>query len=273
MNIESIIANPWVGFIGTLLGIVGIVVSLVLYFRTRKFQLPACHKSSIRWYDGNQVPHADVRLTFQGRVIPRFSITHMAFWNAGNQTIRKSDFVSASPLRLKIPPNTEVFDIRVLSSTAPEIGASIASPVSFPPGAFSEIPVHFEYLDPDDGFSIQIIHDAASPDEFEFVGKLPGVREFRSTARSQQTLQPYGAVLLHPHNPTSLKFFLASISIALGSIGVWSIYSAIFEEFHWYQLLGGAMVIYFGLPFLVLSHPTMPTALHRDMSDAAKSTD
>lgn len=266
---ESIIANPWVGVIGTL---VGIVVSIVIYMRGRQFQRTAYSCSSMKWYDGKSVPHADLKLTFRGKEIPRFTITHMAFWNSGNQVIRKSDFAPASQLRLRIPPDTEVFDIRVTASTAPEIRASVDSPDTFvacPTG--DEVPVNFDYLDPNDGFSIQVIHDAASLAEFTFLGKLPGVHEFQGTSRAQNALGPYSPILLSPDNPPMLMWFVIPVMFfGAGAIGVWSIYWAIFREFHWYQIPGGLMVIYFIVPFLIASHPTLPNALHKAMTDSVK---
>ena len=181
MDWSQIITNPWVGFAGTLFGVLGIIASTVIYFRTRRYQQPAYYKSSIRWYDGANVPHKDIQLTFRGKNIPRFTITHLAFWNAGNQTIRESDFAPASPLSLEIPEEVEVFDIRITAVTAQEIRASLDSPEAIEAGEMKNIPVHFDYLDGNDGFSIQLIHDAMSVSGIKFIGKLPGVAEFKSS--------------------------------------------------------------------------------------------
>src|SRR5450759_848076 len=158
MNLDSIIANPWIGFVGTLVGIFGLLASVIFYLRTRRFQRPTFQKRSIKWLDVESFPHDEIKLTFRGKEIPRFTITHLAFWNSGNQTIRSSDFASASPLRLSIPPATEVFNIQISASTVPEIRASIDSPSSFITDSVKEIPVGFDYLDSGDGFSIQVIH-------------------------------------------------------------------------------------------------------------------
>lgn len=265
MDWNQIIANPWVGFAGTLFGVLGILASAIIYFRTRRYQQPAYYKSSIRWYDGANVPHKDIKLTFRGKDIARFTITHLAFWNAGNQTIRESDFAPASPLRLIIPDDVEAFDIRITAATAPEIRASLDSPEAIEAGANKEIPVHFDYLDAEDGFSIQVIHDAKSPSGIRFDGKLPGVSKFRSSSSSSRNaglLSPLGYRPAIRHASTMERWVAIPLfSLGLSGVGIWSIYWAFFKEFHWYQVPGALMVIYLFMPLLFLSEVNPPKAL------------
>lgn len=271
MNWTQIIANPWVGFAGSLFGVLGIIASVVLYFRTRKYQQPAYYKSSIRWYDGANVPHEDINLTFRGKTIPRFTITHLAFWNAGNQTIRERDFAPASPLSLEIPEGVEVFDIRITAVTAEEIRASLETEEALKAGEKRNIPVHFDYLDGDDGFSLQLIHDAESTSEFKFSGKLPGVSGFKSSAsysRERGLISPLGYGPSFQFNSPMFKWvFTPLVSLGLGGVGMWSIYSAVFKEFHWYQIFGGFMIVYLFMPFIVFSELNPPKALAEASSE------
>lgn len=271
MNWTQIIGDPWVGFIGTLFGVLGIIASVVFYFRTRRYQQPAYYKSSIRWYDGANVPHKDIKLTFRGKTIPRFTITHLAFWNAGNQTIRERDFAPASPLGLEIPEGVEVFDVRITAVTAEEIRASLDSPEAIEAGDKKKIPVHFDYLDGNDGFSVQLIHDANSASGIKFSGKLPGVSGFKSSASysgNHGLLSPLGYGPPFRYTPPLIKWiFVPLISLGLGGVGIWSIYWAFFKEFHWYQILGGLMASYLFMPFILLSELNPPKALAEATSE------
>lgn len=261
MDWNLIVTNPWIGFVGTVVGVLGIIASAIIYFRTHRYQQPAYYTSSIRWYDGANVPHKDIKLTFREKSIPRFTITHLAFWNAGNQTIRESDFAPASPLCLEIPEGIEVFDIRTTAVTAEEIRVSLDSTVAFEAGEKKNIPVHFDYLDGEDGFSIQLIHDGKSASDIKFVGKLPGVAKFKSGVSYSGNwglLTPMG--YRPPIRHESWALFL-TMALGFGGIGIWSIYWALFIEFHWYQILGGMLTIYLILPFLVHSEVNPPKAL------------
>jgi hypothetical protein len=265
MDWNQVILNPWVGFVGTVFGVFGVLISIIFYFRTRQFQQPAYYKSSLRWYDGTNIPHNDIRLTFRGNEISRFTITHLVFWNAGNQAIRESDFAPASPLRLVLPEEAEIFDIRIIAVTASEIRASLDSPETIEAGAKKVIPVHFDYLDGNDGFCIQVIHDSKSAEGIEFAGKLPGVPKFRSsTSFSQKSfISQIVSDMQQMPSPSPLAKWvtIALAFFGLGGVGLWSLYSAFFSEFHWYQVFGAFMTIYLFVPFLLFSEINPPRIL------------
>lgn len=265
MDWTQIIGNPWVGFSGALIGVFGIIVSIIFYLRTRRYQKPTYFKRSIRWYDGVNIPHKDISLMFQGKVIPRFTITHLAFWNAGNQTIREHDFAPASPLCLKIPEEIEVFDIRITAVTANEICANLETSKELEAGVQKKILVHFDYLDNNDGFSIQLIHDAESASGIKFSGKLPGVSKFKSSSsdsRERDLFSPLGYSQPFRSYPPVFKWlFIPLVSLGLGGTGIWSIYWALFMEFHWYHIFGGLLIFYLFVPFVVFSEVSPPKAL------------
>lgn len=256
MNLDSLIINPWVGFIGTLFGVIGIILSVTFFLRSRRFQRPTYYKNSVKWFDKKTLPHEDIKFMFQGKEIPRFTITHIYFWNSGNQTIRKSDFAPASQLSLKIPENTEIFDIHISACSAKEIQASTSSDTSLVANSVKEVLINFDYLDENDGFSIQIIHDAENDDDFQFSGKLPGVFEFRRGDG------------LSVESPPLLKWvILPSLVIGAGYVGIWSIYNAVFKEFHSYQILGGMMIVYLILPFISLATISVPRSINASNKD------
>lgn len=264
MDFQTIMQNPLIGFIGTFVGVIGLFSSIIFYFKSRRFQRPTFSKRSIKWFDGKSIPHDDIKLTFRGKEISRFVITHLAFWNSGNQTIRKSDFAKSSLLRIAIPSGTEVFDVRVTACTAPEIQASLNSPCSFEADAYKEIEVNFEYLDANDGFSIQIIHDGQS-DKFQFLGKLPGVADFLATKSSYSEVNRRVAKRLtrvaNLTGPLQKWVIVPLLCLGLGSFGLWSIYDAIFKEFQWFKPFFGILTFYLVIPFLIFSDKSPPKAL------------
>lgn len=249
MNWTEFASNPWVGFVGTLFGIIGVVLSITLYIRSRRLRRPTYYIRSIRWFDGNEVPHNELTLMFRGHPISGFTITHIAFWNGGNEMFRASDFAQSSPLRLHIPDNFELFDVRIAASTSTEIGVKLNGPMALPAGVPKEIPIQFDYLDPGDGFKLQVIHDGHPSQGIDLVGKLPGAPEFRHVPAASSL-------------PLWAKwFFLPLFFIALGSLGPISLYYAFFREFHWYHILGFICTIYLAFPILMWREPVLPRKL------------
>jgi len=97
-----------------------------------------------------------LEILFEGKSITRLTATYIIFWNAGKATLYGKDITFADPLRLKFSENTEVLRVRVLkvSRTTNEFIAKINS------SSQNEVIFSFDYLDPGDGATIEILHTA-----------------------------------------------------------------------------------------------------------------
>jgi hypothetical protein len=254
--IQQILQNPWVGFIGTFVGIVGVALSIIFFVRSRRTQRPAYAKQSIRWFDVSDAPHSDVKMYFREQPIQRFTITHLAFWNAGNLTIRKGDFAAASPLRLHIPQEITVFDIRVTARTSPVNGVIVRPPTTLPARAESDFVIDFDFFDADDGFVVQLVHDGNTTKDIAFAGKLPGVPSMVKVASGRsftaRSMLRRGVRAPFSHTPWYIKYFFMPIAcLGLGSIGLLSMYYMIWRGFHWYQPFGLIFLVYLVGPFVL----------------------
>lgn len=272
MTSTQIISSPWFTLF---CWISGILISVFLAFLFRQSKRPEYFSHSIRWYDGSDTPHKDIKLTFRGKCVPRFIITHVAFWNAGSETIREVDFVPAKPLGLEIPKDTEIFDIRITAMTASEIRARLDYSEAKELSKNVFLPIHFDYLDKNDGFSIQLIHDSKSGSDINLSGKIAGVSEIKPNALYSIERNGFSSLGRGPGSPFGgpifkLKYLWAFIFS--GFLACWSIYSATFDNFHWYQVAGVLFFVYVSiLPFL-LSSVSPPKALV-DWSNMEKETE
>lgn len=265
MTLAEFVANPWIGLLGILIGIVSIFVSIALHMRGRKYKQPAFYKSTLKWYDGTNIPHKDIKLLFRGRPISRFAITNMAFWNDGNQTIVEGDFAPAEPLALKILEGVELFDIRVTAVTSDAINVYLNITEKDKSEGTKVIPIRFDYLDKNDGFLVQLIHDAKSDEEIAFSGKILGVSAFKSSNLYSMDRVRLPSQIIGPRIPFSAPLFkwvyIPLTCIGIGFIGIWSVYCSIVGPFHWYQILGWLLIVYLFVPFSLFSDFTPPKAL------------
>lgn len=136
---------------GLLVGLVG----LLLYLKSRAKSLLAYQQWAVHLVGGSKpaLP-GEVEITYQGIKVPRLTRTTIVLWNAGTVTIRGSEAVAADPLRLVFALNTQVLRVRIVDVTRPMIGFQ----GSVNPAAASEVLLAFDYLDPRDGASIEILH-------------------------------------------------------------------------------------------------------------------
>jgi hypothetical protein len=96
-----------------------------------------------------------LQVTLDGRDVPYLAGTSLFFWNAGNQTLDGSALVPADALRIECPQDVQILRTH-LTTTRPVNGIALepidtADPVT-------KVTVGFEFLDPGDGFRVDVMH-------------------------------------------------------------------------------------------------------------------
>jgi hypothetical protein len=87
--------GEWVGIIGVLLTIFGVILTI----RSRsKARLVYQARSYTIIGSPDVTTGTRIKLLFDDISVPRVVVTHLAVWNAGNTTIRRDDIVAADPL-------------------------------------------------------------------------------------------------------------------------------------------------------------------------------
>ncbi len=169
--LNAVSKNPLVPVGGILLGVIGIVLAVVFYIRSRRVSSVRYDYTAISLVEGLSDAMHGIEVTYKGAAQDRITVTHFVFWNAGTETIRSNDFTD-DPLRIKGIDDVAILDHRIIvandATNKVEIGAvqSARNEIS--------IPVRFDYLDSNDGAVIQIVHDGSVLTGFRLAGSLKG---------------------------------------------------------------------------------------------------
>ena len=156
MNIlDNALASLSPGWIGNLLGIVGLIAAGATYFLTRKRKILA-YLVQGNWLlgsNGAELPK-QVTVMFEGKDIPRLTRSRLIMWNKGEETIQGEDIVGSDPLRIDFDPDVRILSANILKTSRDVIGGvyTIAEVDK------SSIAVEFEFLDKGDGFVLEILH-------------------------------------------------------------------------------------------------------------------
>lgn len=145
------------GWLGSLFGIIGIVIALLLYRASRIGPRPAYQLRALRLIGKEkQALPEEVEIIFRGRSVPRLTMTHLILWNSGKATLDGKNIVVDDPLRLEFSERAEVLRVRVLRVTreSNKFTANINS------GSPNEVTCSFDYLDAGDGAVIELLHTA-----------------------------------------------------------------------------------------------------------------
>jgi hypothetical protein len=138
--------------IGTALGVLGIALSIVFYIRGRRVKRPTYAIRSANLVRDLTGSYEGVTLLYRGNRIPTLTATKVAFWNAGRDTIDKSDIPVSDPLAIVLSEEGELLDARVVyrSNSSNELDVHIKD------GRRARLSL--EYLDYQQGGVIQILH-------------------------------------------------------------------------------------------------------------------
>ncbi|PWF62803.1 hypothetical protein CBX96_14330 [Shewanella sp. BC20] len=181
ITLESLATNPIVTLGSFSLAVLGIVLAVVFYFKAQKNKTPCFEKSSNTIIEGlhNSLDGLEVR--YKGSVQERITVTKLAFWNDGKETIDKSDLVERDPVRVYIPEGVDVLDIQIISVSEESNSVSVQK--------IEEISntyrLNFDFLDYEEYFVVQVIHNGSSSVPIKIEGKIKGSRSIEKVASSQ----------------------------------------------------------------------------------------
>ncbi|WP_460115760.1 hypothetical protein [Pseudomonas sp. H2_D02] len=148
----SLMAQAW---LGTVIGIVSLIVAAVTYLWTRKrTSLGYVHLGEhVLGSASDSLPSAIV-VQYNGVNIPRLTKSVVIFWNSGENTVLGADIVATDPLRFQIGDDGQILSISVLKASRSVNDFTILpSPTETHKAAFN-----FNFLDANDGVVVEILH-------------------------------------------------------------------------------------------------------------------
>ncbi|MGO4638977.1 hypothetical protein AB4Z43_11115 [Mesorhizobium sp. 2RAF45] len=143
------------GWVGVLVGAIGIAVAIYTIFRRTKGRL-LYQQTSIRLLDaGRSSLLNNVSVLYADKKVPRVSLTHVAIWNSGRSAVRSTDVSEHGPIKIELNGDGEILEATVAASSMPENDPTLT--ISDDAKSFS---LNFSFLNPGQGVIIRAIHTA-----------------------------------------------------------------------------------------------------------------
>uniref|UniRef100_A6VSV1 Uncharacterized protein n=1 Tax=Marinomonas sp. (strain MWYL1) TaxID=400668 RepID=A6VSV1_MARMS len=148
------------GWVGTLIGVVGIPVSAIVgyliarYVRHKPKLVYQMNSLELLGEKESELP-SDVTIFYQDQEVKRLKKTTIIFWNSGTAEFDGQNIVKSDPIRIEFSDGDNVLSYEVIKATTPsnEFKISIS-------GKRNIINIQFDYLNPKDGAKIVILHDS-----------------------------------------------------------------------------------------------------------------
>lgn len=169
--IMKFLQNSWVVFITTTFTIIGIPLSIYLYFKSKKEKSLIVEMKSNNIFKNFESIIKNIKITCEDKNISTLTITRILIWCDGEKTIYDTDIATQMPLLIKSKGKNDILEAKIILSN------NSANNVYLEKIEDNLYKINFEFLDNKDGFIIQIIHTGNNSDDILINGKIKGINK------------------------------------------------------------------------------------------------
>lgn len=182
--------NPMLNLVFLLLASVSILLSLVLYIKSRKYKRPCFNVRTFQLIEDTVNKIEAVEISYQGERVKNLSLTKFALWNRGNDTVNIHDVASTDPLRIVIDPPAKLLGAELIYASNPANNFKILTNLQT-----GEVKIEFEYFHTYEGIVAQIYHTGSKDNPIILKGTVKGVSNI---IRSSPEDDYYTEVFMRP---------------------------------------------------------------------------
>lgn len=170
------LSNP---SLGTIVGIIGIVIAVATYFLSRSVYRLSVHKTTKELIGpSDSLLPSQVEVLYEGEIVSKLSSTNFVIWNSGNKVISKGSLETIDPLRIDVASDARILRHEIKIINNPTCNFSVK-----PDESGLSLTLHFDFLEKNDGLHLQILHTGSDSD-IDIAGKIIGVKTPNNTFRS-----------------------------------------------------------------------------------------
>ena len=163
--------SPYANTLSFLFGILGIIFTIYFYIKGKKTRKPVYMVRTVNLVRKNIKKIDKINILYNGNSINDLSITKIAFWNDGKETIDNKDVAKTNPLRLSINNDSMFLDAKIIyqKNVANDFNISISKDHKY-------ININFDYFDFEEGIVLQIIHTGNKNNDISLEGQIKSVK-------------------------------------------------------------------------------------------------
>mgnify|MGYP001130975202 CR=1 FL=1 len=204
--------NPWLSIVSFIIAILGVALAIIFYIKGKKVKLPYYAVRSINIVRDSGSWIDSLKIHYSGQLIENLTVTKIAFWNAGRDTIDSRDIASAEPLTVRVKEGYKILDAKILHEKNKANKFSITTSTDQ-----SYVTPLFDYVDKDEGVVIQLIHTGKSGKDIEFDGKIKGGGKPTKKFVSQSEMSSFRPPIKGPssYSKKILRYIVAALMFTL----------------------------------------------------------
>lgn len=163
-------SNIWLNIIIFFIAVLGFILTIFFYFKSIKDKKLVFSKQTFRLAKDDLTTIKNIEIKYNDKIVKNLSLTKIAFWNSGKESIKPNDIASTNPLHIKGIGETIIYDYQITYQKSDN---------NFNIGTVEDnsIKISFEFLDFNDGVVLSIYHSGKNSNDIALTGKLIGVKE------------------------------------------------------------------------------------------------
>jgi hypothetical protein len=166
-NVKDFFSNPIVTFV---LGIFVSIITDTIFFRKGKNERkPKYYIKSNNLVSDFSNKLDNLRLFYIDKSIKNLTISKIAFWNEGKQTIENDDIVERDPLRIESLGDFEILDVKILKQSNELVNNFSLEQINN-----KQFKIKFKLLDKMQGVALQVIHTGKGSSDIIIDGYVEG---------------------------------------------------------------------------------------------------
>lgn len=166
--LKSLPTNPWIFIFLASMTILMCIFGFASYFKNKRIKQPKCVLGSKNIIKDFSSKINKLEITYDRNKIQTLTVTKLAFWNQGKDTINYSDVPKSDLIRVQVKGNYKILDVKVLYQKRE---SNMIETQLLEDNYFL---IKFEYLDYLEGCVIQILHTGYTSYDIEVFGTIKG---------------------------------------------------------------------------------------------------
>jgi hypothetical protein len=171
-----------VGVVGTTSGI---VLAVLFYKLSKPRKLLAYATRTFRVVPQGRIKIQGLQITYYGYPVESLSVTRLAVWNAGNESIRRRDLPGSDRPVIYGGSGIKIFETAVIETSA--VANNVGLTLVDHPIVGSAI--GFDFLDPGDGAVFSVVHRGSELTDIRLNGEIIGGRVWRTVAHGERPIE------------------------------------------------------------------------------------
>lgn len=169
-ELREFIQHPVLTVVSLAVGVLGVVLTI----RSTRAKRPtwSIHSHNLINASAGAFPRLDIR--YGDRRAENLTVSRIAFWNGGTETIGGQDIAEADPLRLVASRRAELLDVGVIAANSQASRFAVGAVEG---GKAARLA--FDFLDRGQGAVLQAVHTGATSDDLHVEGTIKGARRIR----------------------------------------------------------------------------------------------